>query len=60
MIYYTPPDVARQLEQDTYMDIVLVNPPFTLDAPAAPGKTPPALRILRALWARLTARQVQP
>lgn len=61
MTYYTPPDIARQLEQDAHMDIVIANPPFTLAEPTSPGKTLSAVRLLRSLWARLTAnRKVQP
>lgn len=58
MTYYTPPDVARQLDSD--FDIVLANPPFTPAAPTAPGKTPPALRLLRTLWRNVFRREVQP
>lgn len=48
MTYYTPPELRRQLET---FDIVLTNPPFSLDT--APGKTMPATRLLRVLIARL-------
>lgn len=58
MTYYTPPEVARQLERD--FDIVLANPPFTPAAPTAPGKTLPALRLLRTLWRNVFRREVQP
>ena len=62
MTYYTPPDIARQLERD--FDIVLTNPPFTLAAPTAPGKTLPApgktlpaVRLLRSLWRKLVGME---
>lgn len=55
MTYYTPPEVARQLERD--FDIVLANPPFTPAAPTAPGKTLPALRLLRTLWCKLVGME---
>lgn len=59
-MYYTPPEVRREIEQ---FDVVIVNPPFTVTMPTAPGKTHVAARLVRrllAMFARRSIVQVQP
>lgn len=51
MTYYTPPEVRKEVEEHSYYDIVLCNPPWreVLAAPTAPGKTLPARVLMRKL-----------
>jgi len=50
MTYYTPPEVKEAVIDAHLRDVVIANPPFVLgDIPTSPGKTRPAVQLIREL-----------
>lgn len=54
MTYYTPPEVKEVAIDAQIRDVVVSNPPFILgDIPTSPGKTRPAVQLIRDLIGQL-------